>query len=265
MQKTTQELQAELAKLREERAQAEASRRSVLESLEKAESRRAENPSARGHWDKILEQLESSLDDVKARLASLDGRIAHAERSLKTAEAGPAPADAEPTPEADSAPPADAPEPQAEEGSAFEQLLARLPSDPEKAARRIMELSPEKLGGLNLEEIAILHGQIAVDDSGSPLPDLDLDSSGVEVVKHDKGAMNAEEARARRERQDLLRSALDKIRANRIDELTSAEERIVNVTRILLERRPPANPRDERLRRILGAAVRRIKSRRKQG
>ena len=263
MQKTTQQLEAELKKLREERAQQEASRQSVLESLTKAEARRAAERQEQAHWNRVIDHLEHSLDEVKARLARSDGEIARAERELKEAETGGAPTDKERSDAAASTPRA-VRRPTAEAMDTFEHLLADLPTDPTQAARRILQMTPEELGTLNLEEVAILHGQIALDDGSAPLPDLDLNAEGVELVAHSHDDLG-EEDEIQRQRQAMLRSAIGKIQANRLDELTDAEERIVAATSILLERRPAANPRDERLRRILGAAVRRLRARHKQG
>lgn len=235
----TTELEERLEKSRAELAQHEENLATVLALLEKADRRRREEPENLPHWNRVLTNLEHCMDEARARVGACQLQISRLERAREG--------------EAQSQIPGHAIAPAA---------MSPLPAPSTTAldaAQTILNMPLEQLSKLTLEEVAFLHGHISNDN----LTLIEQDTSGIlgrlelanQLQAQTPDPPQDEPLSPERRRQEVLRNAIDKICANRLNMITPEEAQLVNATYELLSRRLSSKPKDERLKRILGAAV----------
>ncbi len=132
-----------------------------------------------------------------------------------------------------------------------------------QAARKILETPLEDIGKLSLEEVASLHNQVAEDNFEAALADTDrllgrlefANQTTSEPPPRAAGSGPPVDKEQEQRRQQILRMALEKIRTGKLEGMTLEEIRLTITCYDLLTRRLTSSPRDERLKRILGAAV----------
>jgi hypothetical protein len=238
-------LEDKLEQLKSQFIQHQENLNTVLALLEKADRRRLEEPHNLSHWNRVLDNLEKCLDEAKGRVNGCQVAIEHAEREIRAkheeqyGKAAPCKA----------VPPKDA----------LEELLAPPSEAALEAARRILSMSLEDVSKLTLEEVSKLHGEIANENIALLEQDADgilsrLDEAEQAQVHVDTSTPTPVPAGATA-RQVLLKSALEKICAHQINTISREEASVVITTYEVLSRRPTLTPKDERLKRILRAAV----------
>ncbi len=258
MHSDTQNAREKLERLVQQRVQHKENLNTVLALLDKADRRRIAEPGNSHRWNKVLDNLESCLDEAKAKLESCELAIHRLEREIQ----------GEKSPDVDTAPSLAArPELSKEEMDLLDGVGLFSAASME-AAKRILSMSLEDVSHLTLEEVATLHSQIADENTqaGGVLPghlagriELANQIQAEEAAKPAPGILPPE-----RRQQAILRAAIDKISANRLNTLTEEETRLVISSYELLCSRLTVGPKDERLKRILGAAVNVLINRRRQ-
>ena len=212
----------------------------IQDLLKKADRRRCEEPDNSHRWNRVLDNLERCLDEAKAHVGRCQLEIGRIQRTLQDEQ--------ESADRTDSAPPQS------------ESMPLEAPSATTlDAARRILSMSVEEMSALTLEEVALLHGQLANEN----VTLIEQDTAGVlsriELANQLQAApppsASEDTGAPERRRQVLLRGAIDKICAHQLHNMTEEEARLVISTHALLVRRLTSNPKDERLKHILGAAV----------
>jgi len=198
--------------------------------LIKADERRMSEPQEARKWNRVLENLENSLDQTRARCAyssviasQLEQACAVLEQALE--QAAPPPEIVLPTP------------PPGEDARHWTETL-------------------EKVGALSLEEACVLQSQI---DSGEIL-DSELEA-GLTLANqmHHEVEPGGQLPEARR--QHVLRAAIDKVGKQAFDTMTLDEIKLLMACHSLLTSRLEPTMRDQRLRRILDGAIKILQKR----
>lgn len=258
MRAETQNIREKLEHLIRQRTQHQENLNTVIALLEKADRRRIAEPDNVHRWNKVLDNLESCLDEAKAKLEGCELAINRLEREIQQQE----------TTDAKKAfLPVSSPDLSREEVDLLEGVGLFSAASME-AAKRILSMSLEDVSKLTLEEVALLHSQIADENSqaGGVLP---VQLAGrlelANQIQAEESAKPASEASpAERRQQAILRSAIDKISTNQLHTLTEEEIRLIISSYELLTSRLTVGPKDERLKRILGAAVNVLINRKRQ-
>ncbi len=243
------ELENRLSILREREGESRLQVEKLYGLLEKADQRRKGEPQNVSHWNSVLDNLESALDEARARLVSIQAEMGQLEKQLREVPA------AAPSPASTGEVVLDAPDlPPGGDIS--------LSNSGRDAAKQILDMSLSQIGALNLQEVSILHSQVTADISdpnsshfGQLMGKLEYANQCPE--SQDGDLANDPEQR----RQQALRNAIDKIGTNRLDELSEGEIRMVLTCHDLLTRKLKSTPREERLRRVLDAAVKVLRRR----
>lgn len=226
--------------LLEKRARARAVLEEIKHLLKKADARRKTEPAHLRRWNSVLDNLEFSLDEAKARLEAC-------ERELE--RMGAAAAQYEGSPVQDKAP-----------------WLSESAPDLDEHERHLLQAPIEQLSKCSLEEISLVQSHL-MDQSAEENPEAEHLLGRLELanqVREDPiGPAKPEDPNQCR-KQLLLRGAIDKIQSNHIDTMLPEETQLVLSCYSLLTRRLNPTPKDERLIRILGAAIKVIKRRRAQ-
>jgi hypothetical protein len=196
--------------------------------LSKADARLREDPENRRRWMTVVENLEASLAEVKARLEQ-------AELELKLLE----------TRATSSALPGEPGRPGSdvlsESGTRLIQSVLKMPLDDVTA--------------LNIEALAHVHAQcqpgaVPEGERVRALARVELaNQMRVDMPREDDSEMPS------RRSQLLLRSAINKIQTGRVDAMTADEVRITVACHELMVSRVNPSLADKRLARILGAAI----------
>ena len=203
----------------------------VRELLAKADERRLREPKDARKWNRVLENLEESLDLTKARCERSELEVLRLERDLAEAEDSVAPATKGTVPTAE-------------------------PSALTEAAADEWSNTMREVGALDLEEASRLQSKI---DSGE-IHDRQLEAGlalANQMHADDPEPAPGQEAR----RQLVLRSAIDKIRKQQFDAMTLDEVKLVLACHSLLTSRLEPTTRDQRLRRILDGAIKILQKR----
>lgn len=200
--------------------------------LVKADERRISEPQDARKWNRVLENLENSLDHTRARcaysqaiVAQLDQECVAFERSLEGAVAPAAvvPLNTEAVPVSE-----------AEEWSA----------------------TLETVGALNLEEASVLQSKIDAGEIHDP--SLEAGLALANQMRHEpEPESQVPEAR----RQLVLRAAIDKVGKQAFDDMTLDEIKLLMACHSLLTSRLEPTMRDQRLRRILDGAIKILQKR----
>lgn len=247
-------LQTKLDQLRARLRHDQENLAAVMELLRKADERHKTEPGNRTMWHRVLNNLERSLVEVRSRIQSAEIDIGKLENELAGL----------PDQEADVPPPdsADAsPGPQAAV-SPFEPPLsrARLPME---AARLILARPVEEIAELTLQDVSSMFDSVAIENVAAAAPDAGQLITTLEITGQTSGGDAAGDTEHRR--QTVLRCAIEKIQTNKFDKMTPEEVRMTLVCYESLTRRANRTPKDERLCRILGAAIQIINRKRAKG
>ena len=180
---------------------------------------RARHGAALEALAKVLENLETSLDDTKKRVSAAELELLRLERELKDFRQHVERGDEVGTDVAD---------------------LANLPVE-----------QPERLGPQNLEEAAGLEN--ALIETGGGDPQL---AASLELANQMGETYEIDEAGQTPRRQEALRGAIAKISQRQFDAMSHDEVKLLLACHSLLTRRLAPTPRDQRLKRILDGAIR---------
>ncbi|MBP8131784.1 MAG: hypothetical protein KA184_19570 [Candidatus Hydrogenedentes bacterium] len=208
--------------------------------LSKADSRRLADPEGQRRWNNVLDRLERSLDEARARVERIDFLVGQTQAVLDGR---------------DTAPPSRADEyldPQLD--SDFQ-----LSQDPGEAMSQVLAMSLSDLSKLTMEQVALLHAQ---------LPEQDIDIASAETQRAEARIELANQVRRRsetdgqrslsiteRRHQYILRAALQKTRTGRLSDVTREEKRLLSSCYEMLARRLEPDARDERLKNMLRQAL----------
>lgn len=222
-------MQSKLSRLREKLAQARAKSAEDSAALEriklllaKADARRLAVPEEARRWNKALENMERSLDVVRARCAHSLALVARLESDLARLEAG-----------------------GEEAADAGKDALVDVSSDEE------WRDPLERLDGFNLEQASQLQARLDAGEIEDPQLEV-----GLELANQLRSDSPPRPGEREPRRQLVLRAAVEKIKRRDFDAMTFDEIKLVISCHALLTRRLEPTPRDERLRRILDGAIR---------
>ena len=210
----------------------------VRELLRKADEHRRLEPGETRKWNRVLENLERSLDLMKARVERSKMVVFQLERDGKAEDVAAAAGEA----------PAGAVDPAAAEDTSVKWFETM-----------------HRLEALNLEEACTLQSQI---DAGE-IHDEQLEAglALANQMQHDTGPEvdaegDSEQPECRR--QLVLRDAIDCIRKQQFDQMTLDQINLVMACHSLLTSRLEPTSRDQRLRRILDGAIKILRKRKEQ-
>lgn len=222
MQSKLSRLREKLASARAKSAEDSAALERVKLLLAKADARRLAVPEEARRWNKALENMERSLDVVRARCAHSLALVARLEADLARLESG-----------------------EDENGGSGEEGIGDPASDEE------WRDPLEQVDGFNLEQASQLQARL---DAGE-IEDPQLEA-GLELANQLRTDSPRRPGTQEPRRQLVLRAAVEKIKRRDFDAMTFDEIKLVISCHALLTRRLEPTPRDERLRRILDGAIR---------
>lgn len=200
----------------------------VRSLLGRADARRIQEPDEARKWNRVLENLECSLDLTRARYELSEANVKRLEQEAgRLGVAEPMDVVAVPGPEGDQA-------------------------DAWRATLRSVE-------GLTLEEASLLQSDI---DAGT-INDAQLEA-GLALANQLRDDPEEAPESSEHRRQFILRAAIDKISRRRYDQMSLDEIKLVLACHSLLTSRLEPTARDQRLRRILDGAVKILQRRKVQ-
>lgn len=226
------------AKLNELREQVFKARAKLAEDLQavdqvrvlllKADERRISEPEDARKWNRVLENLENSLDQTRARYAYSHALTSQLEQALLELE------------------------------HTVGQTQIELPEPPPAAIAEQWAATMEKVGAMSLEEACVLQSRI---DSGE-IHDAALEA-GLELANqmHAEAEIIENERVSDSRRQLVLRAAIDKVGKQAFDAMTLDEIKLLMACHSLLTSRLEPTMRDQRLKRILDGAIKILQKR----
>ena len=190
--------------------------------LLQADERRNTEPVEARKWNRVLENLENSLDQTRARHAYSQAVLFQLEQALLELE------------------------------HAAGQSQIELPEPPRAEKAEQWTATLEKVGAMSLEEACVLQSQI---DSGE-IHDAALEA-GLELTNqmHPDVELAGSERIPDSRRQVVLRAAIDKVGKQAFDSMTLDEIKLLMACHSLLTSRLEPTMRDQRLKRILDGAI----------
>lgn len=198
--------------------------------LLKADEKRLSEPQEARKWNRVLTQLETSLDQTRARCAyssvivsQLEQASAELERALESADAAP---------------------------------TLGLPEAPPPAETEHWAATLEKVEAMNLEEACVLQSQI---DAGE-IQDATLEA-GLALANQLQHEPEIDTALPEARRQLVLRAAIDKVSKQAFNDMSLDEVKLLMACHVLLTSRLEPSMRDQRLRRILDGAIKILRKR----
>lgn len=220
------ELRNQLARARTKLAEDLRAVDEVKVLLVKADERRLAEPVDTRKWNRVLENLENSLDQTRARCAYSGVIASQLEQACLQLE------------------------------HASETLQIELPAPPpgDEAAQWTATL--EKVGALNLEEASVLQSRI---DAGE-IHDTALEA-GLTLANQMRPDVEVSGPISEVRRQLVLRAAIDKVGKRAFDDMTLDEIKLLMACHSLLTSRLEPTLRDQRLRRILDTAIKILQKR----
>ncbi len=246
MAKDKIQLLTEWESLRQKVQESEQNLDTVRTLIQKADTRRKQQHEREEteHWNRVLDHLERCLTEARARTEYLKLCKKRLEATFEQ-KYGLLPADEE-------------------RDLIYEEaaLLSALPPRTEQSiatAKRLLTLPLEQIARLTLQQVSALHRDIVrenVEAATSEILD-ELEAHPVGNLLWKKGAKRTPETNRHR----LLRVALEKIAANRLDSLTEEETQAFLANYERLVEKLPTTLKDERLKRILHAAVQLLRRR----
>jgi len=192
--------------------------------LARADARVKEDPENRRRWATVVENLEASLAELRVRLQRNELELKQAEGQLP---------------------------------SKLPVIGATLSDSSTNLLESVMHMSVSEVSGLTLEQAAQIEAECTNDMEVDPARRAQV-LAHVELANQTPAAPTpeADEAeQAARRSQLVLRGAIDKIQKGRIDTMTMDEVRMTIACYDLIRRRVNPTVSDQRLTRILGAAI----------
>lgn len=232
-------MNGKLLELRRQVAQAKSKLAADLRAVDevkvlllKADERRLSEPLEARKWNRVLSNLENSLDQTRARCAYTEALVKQLELAALEME------------------------------SVLENVaLAESPSlelpvaVPNKEAEQWTS-TLESVEALNLEEACLLQSKI---DAGE-IQDVALEA-GLALANQIRHEAEPESQVPEARRQLVLRAAIDKVGKQAFDEMTLDEIKLLMACHSLLTSRLEPTMRDQRLRRILDGAIKILQKR----
>lgn len=235
---------ADLTALYVKQAKITATLEEVRRLLAKADQRRLEDPAGRRHWDRVLDNLENSLQETRFRLEQCETAIRGLEQTLTPEEIARARARSRPR-----------------AGQAAHPVHGELSSDPEQAVREVMEMTVDELRELSMEQVASINAHLpevlaqGSRDSMKVTSQLELANQ----LRHDAPPPAAPVSKLMEKRNHLLlRRSLHKTMHNRVADVTREEKKLISSAYEMLSRRMDCSPEDKRLCQVLEAAMRKL-------
>lgn len=232
MQDNRTRLGVELAEARDRVVQDSRALEEVHVLLKKADERRRLEPEEARRWDRVLEHLETSLDQIKVRRSLSESRVIALELDYRT-QFGEVPAMQEP---------AEAP------------AAHKAAGGDEPWSHTLAHVSK-----LNLEQASQLQSRI---DAGE-IEDSEL-AAGLTLANQLRPEAAAAESQQEPRKQLLLRAAIDRISKREFDKMTLDEINMVLACHSLLTSRLEPTSRDQRLKRILDGAIKILRKRKNE-
>jgi hypothetical protein len=235
---------ADLTALYVKHAKTTATLDQVRQLLAKADRRRMEDPAGRRHWDRVLDNLENSLQESRFRLEQCEAAIRGLEQALSPQEVERARERSKPL-----------------GARAGQPAHGALSLDPKQAVRQVMEMTVDELRELSMEQVAALNARLP-----EVLPEGSQDSihvtSQLELanqLRQDTPPQAPPVSRLMEKRNHLiLRRSLHKVMNNRIADVTREEKQLISSAHDMLARRMDCSPEDNRLRQVLEAALKKL-------
>lgn len=229
--------------------------RNALEQIQtllgKADIKRNSVRDNQRHWNHVLNNLETSLDEAKSRFNVSEQEIVQMRKRLERVRDGGPDDTLDDLPDlTDELSPADA------SSILSPQDLASL-EDPALAAAHIVETPLEDLADLPLQEVALgkSHLEEKSQDEGKEKLDLKRLAGRLELYRNTRPPAAQEISSFNNEldlrRQRLLRTATEKIIARKIESMTLEEVKVVKNCYDLMTNRLVLDPAGERLKNIL--------------
>lgn len=192
--------------------------------LAKADARLRETPDDRRRWLSVVENLENSLTEVKARLAFVEDEI---QRGVTG-----------------TLPP----------GNSLSRLS--LSDSGIRFVDNMLNMSVLDVSTMNIEELA--QAKSKTDEPGPTASDRARAEARIELANQTRvsNEPDAQESEIPSQRSQLvLRAAIDKIQSGRIGAMSSEEANLIISCHELMVRRVNPTPSDLRLKRILSGAI----------
>lgn len=232
MRATIAELEARHEQLKRQLTPLEDSYASTREVIRKADARRAQDGDTR-KWNRVLDNLERSLDQLRVRVRSTRDQLQTVEQELRRARSD-------------------------QQGIALESDSV-APAPLPREIQNDLNIEPGSLESLVKASVALEN--FATVGAADPDRAMLLEAE-IELANQTGSVVPAPESGERRS-QLALRSAIGKIQGNRIADMTPEELSLTVHCHNLLSRRVNPSLGDQRLVRLLGAAIRVLQ--RKQG
>lgn len=247
--KPANDLQKRLQLLYEKRNAALGVLNQIRELLTKADTRRASGQGDARRWSSVIGNLEKSLGEARLRLQRCDLVIYQVECQLGIRAAG---------------------DKSVEGGAAVTDLPddIELPLDPDKAVEQILAMSLSDLSKLTMEQVAIIHSRLPEKEIPLDLEDVDRIEARLELANQTRPSVSeapiaSSSAEPRhtmskfqeRRNQLLLRATLEKVRANRLVDVTREEKTLLANCLEMLNRRIETDAREERLKEVFRDAL----------
>lgn len=191
--------------------------------LAKADARLREDPENRRRWLTVVENLENSLTDVKARLQFIEEEI---KRGVTTV--------------------------QETKGSA---IRLSLSDSGVRFVDNVLGMSVMDMSRMNIEDLA--QTQAKYDEPGTTEAQRARAAARVELANQTRAEVpaSAESEIPSQRSQLVLRAAIDKIQAGCIGSMSQEEAKLIMACHELMVRRVNPTPSDLRLKRILSGAI----------
>jgi hypothetical protein len=220
------EIRRRLAKAKEKLAEDLRAMDEVKVLLLKADEKCLSEPGDARKWNRVLTNLENSLDQTRARCAYSRVIVSQLEQACAELESA---------------------------GSAAEIPLPEPPPAPEAEH---WAATLEKVEGMSLEDACVLQSQI---DSGE-IQDVELEAGLTLANQINHDPIHAE-ALPEARRQHVLRAAIDKVSKQAFNDMTLDEVKLLMACHALITSRLEPSMRDQRLRRILDGAIKILRKR----
>lgn len=239
------QLEHQLQILRERLTQEVETQQSVMDLLNKADARRIKEPKDHRKWNEILDNLERSLDLAKARISQTKQEIDLLIRKIENETSS--------TYEDD----------EKYWGSATVQSpLKDFKAVSNEAAQRIIELPIDEISRLTLDQVDQMHRQISAENAAASESSKQDDKPTVYLPPEDElyeEELDEQSTSKESRSQIVLRNAIAKIQAHRLDSMTAEEIKLTIACYNKFVKIKNPSPRDERLCRIIGAAIKILK------
>lgn len=251
--KPANDLHKRLKSLHEKRSAALNVLNQIKELLGKADARRISGQGDARRWSGVIDNLEKSLAEARLRLQRCDLVIFQVEFQLGIRAA------------------TDSPN---ENGGGVSDLGdddLPMPLDAELAVEQVLAMSLNDLSKLTMEQVAIIHSRLPEKEIPLDLADFDRLGARLElanqtrtVALEEPGTSPAEERTPlkskfqERRNQFLLRATLEKVRSNRLADITREEKMLLANCLEMLSRRIEIDAREERLKEVFRDALEKL-------